>query len=235
MKNKLISGMVAVLCLLLLTPYRLRAETAPCPIDTPRAKEIWANAPQTPAALLQVLKAFMDNPKMNGFELGERLFGFAREDWGEPGGVLGAGLYSKRQINYFPFLRKGGPKGPSRKWLRRPTPYYPEEGYITLDENDDLLKIGIEGFRENFCLPPTLIKEILGEPERVTVGGKGALLLDYRVGENKKYLVEMTCRSRSDLYTYSKLISINAVEDIAKAFDDHKDSCMIALRIYRYK
>ena len=84
--DKIMFGVMAVLCLLLLAPHRLCAETPTGLVDTPRTREVRANEPKTPEELLQVLKSFMDNPRMNGYEFGEKISGIARENWGKPCG-----------------------------------------------------------------------------------------------------------------------------------------------------
>jgi len=176
MKNWTLAVKMIVLALLVLIPCGIRAEIPPCPVDTPRAKEIWANAPQTPEALLTVLKEFMDNPKMNGFEFYEKAFGLAREEWGEPSLDTKNGPHGGRLIRYVPFLAGAGQDSLPHKWIHPPAPYT-GDGSIELDENNNLRSLSISGFDKGFCVTPPLVRKILGEPERVVRGRDGLTLI----------------------------------------------------------
>lgn len=229
--------MVAVLFLALQAlPGICAEERTPGPVDTPRAREIWAQAPQTPEELLRVIKVFMDNPQMNGFDIGEKIFGLAREAWGPVAGVYANGP-GKQRIDYVPFLRGGGQKGPPYKPILLPTPYYfGGEGVITLAENDELMRLPIAGFKETFCLTPTLTREILGEPSSISLGNKGGMSLIYRIGrEHKKYTIGFGYKAYGPPIKGVDIVNRTTTnqQDFLKIIEDRKNFCAIRVSIHR--
>lgn len=237
MKNKMMLGMVAVLFLALQAlPGICAEERTPGPVDTPRAREIWAQAPQTPEELLRVIKVFMDNPQMNGFDIGEKIFGLAREAWGPVASVYANGP-GKQRIDYVPFLRGGGQKGPPYKPILLPTPYYfGGEGVITLAENDELMRLPIAGFKETFCLTPTLTREILGEPSSISLSNKGGLSLTYRITRgHEKYGIFISYYDPSKPAKGISLVTSTTTnqQEFLEIIEDRKNFCAISVSIGR--
>ena len=228
MKNRMMLGMVVLLFLALPASPGICAETVPGPIDTPRAREIWAQAPKTPEDLLRVLKSFMEYPQMSGFEIGEKIFGLDREAWGPIASVAANGPGKQRKL-YVPFLRGGGQKGPPYKQIQLPTPYYfGGEGDITLDENDGLISLHISRFKDTFCLTPALTREILGEPTKIDLGEYGLTLTYDIVMAPKKYVILLAYKTMNiklpRVRNYSRTI-IKEQEKFSKIFEDRKNSC----------
>lgn len=234
MKNRIIVWVIAFFALVLLPPCGLWAETPPpCPFDTPQAKKVWANAPQTPEALLRVLKEFMDNPQMNGFEFGEKISGIARGKWGAP--------YTAFSGEYFPFKNL---EPPSRyvngkfvpNW-ERPVPYYFGDSTIDLDKNGELEQVTLLGFKKNFCLTPALIREILGEPIEISLDDKGGLSVDYKKSyEQRQYKIVIACSPKQAIKTINKIINTTTDnEEFPRIFEERKNSCAIRVSIIRTK
>lgn len=161
---------------------------APCPVDTPRARKLWTNAPQAPEAMLQVVKEFMENPRMSGFELGEKLYGLDRDFWGPVESEISHGpeeYGNKKTLGYAPFFKGGGQKGPPNKpWklFAPPVSYHLGNSMaIGILDNGTLNGIALEGFRDGFCVTPALVRKILGEPG--TVGkGRHYVAVNYSAG-----------------------------------------------------
>jgi hypothetical protein len=176
MKNRMMFGLVALLFLALIASPKMGSSSVLA--DTPRTREIQANEPKTPEDLLQVLKSFMKkNPQMNGFDIGEKLSGIAKENWGEPYKTWG----NPRKNQYFPYVRGGKEIPPPAKQytgpavVRSTTPYsLMNDGLIEVDENGKLERIKIGKFKESFCLTPILTKEILGEPSSISLAVEAA-------------------------------------------------------------
>jgi hypothetical protein len=191
---------------------------------------VWANAPQTPEALLRVLQEFMDNPKMNGFEIGERILGIAREYWGAPYSV---GVYSPTKILEPPTPYTKDGKIIPRK--RPPIPYSFEDGIIELDKNSDLLDITLLKFKDGFCLTPALTREMLGEPESINMD-EGGLSLSYKIiSAQKKYSVLISYKTMHwqvpKVRNYTHTI-IKEKQKFSQIFKDRKDSCVMQVSIY---
>lgn len=229
MRNKMMFRVLALIFLFLLVPGGLCAETAPCPFDTPRAREVWANAPQTPEALLRVLKAFMDNPQMNGFELGEKILGIARENWGAP---YSFGTYSPFRSLEPPTRYSNGKLNPNRE---SPVPYYFEDGNIDLDKNGDLVQFTLLNFKKTFCLTPALTRGILGEPTRITLGDSGLSLVYTMAHAQREYGILISYKSmqmqpRGDR-NYSRTI-IKDKQEFQRIFEDRKNSCVTVVSVF---
>ena len=73
---------VIILCCCLLLPQTLLAEGKQETFNlTQRAQKILQQAPKTAEELLQIIKIFLENPDMNGYELGEKVSGVDRKYW----------------------------------------------------------------------------------------------------------------------------------------------------------
>lgn len=242
MKNRIILGIVALIFLALLkAPSGICEETTSALVDTTRTREIRANEPKTPEDLLRVLKSFMKkNPQMSGFDIGEKLSGIARENWGEPYGGLLRGT-----LEYAPYYRGGKNKPPPGKKanpsqvVKSTTPYHlsSEDGTIELEGQDRLRSIRIGGFKETFCLTPALAREILGEPSSISLGSKGSLLLKYNIAaEQKGYTISIYCTTKQVTKSLDRPAgTFTDKDEFPKIFEERKNTCADGISIYSNK
>lgn len=239
MKNRMMFGMMALLFLTLLAPSGICAESASGLVDTPRTREIRANEPKTPEDLLRVLKSFMENPQMSGFDIGEKISGIARENWGEPYGGKQDG-----SPQYFPYYRGGKKKPPPGEKespfqvVKSTTPYFlSDDGIIELEGQNRLRRIRVANFKETFCLTPALAREILGEPSSISLGSKGSLLLDYNIAsEQKRYAISIYCTTKQVTKGLDRPAgTFTEKDEFSKIFEERKNTCADGISIYSNK
>jgi hypothetical protein len=250
MKNRTMLRMLVLLFLVLLTPYRICAETVVGPVNTSRAREIQANAPKTPEELLIVLKAFFANPDMDGYDFGEKAIGVDKANWG-------------KGIEYqLPF--GGGPVIKSISFAigcftqTPPVPY--QFSTIKLDEQNKLLSFELIHLAQspNFLLTPAITKKFIGSPTELQItdptdefsGGMYYVRYYYKIGT---YNLSISFMEKGD--TPMSNISFmenddpgqklknkrwhHTDEQIQKertrrfSFDNHKDFLPVSLRLRR--
>jgi len=236
MNNRLMLVVLALFFLALLASTGILAFERPasCLVDNARTREIRANEPKTPEDLLLVLKSFMDNPQMSGYDIGEKISGIARENWGEPHGT-----------QYFPYIR-GGLKAPppdgryplSGGEVRSTTPYVlVDDGIIDLDEDGKLEQITLGFFKEDFCLTPPITREILGDPSSITLGDRG-LSLTYDIARAQKtnsilIAFKTISKQQSSIFRRDRAILVRDQHNFPKIFKERKDSCVMKVVIFK--
>ncbi|HIJ79431.1 MAG: hypothetical protein OEY01_11260 [Desulfobulbaceae bacterium] len=242
MRNKKMFRLLTLLCLALLAPTGIFAfeRLANGLVDTPRTREIRANEPKTPEDLLLVLKSFMDNPQMSGYDIGEKISGIARENWGEPvGKPMMGGTWS-----YSPCMRGGLKKhvidGKEYAFptAKQTTPYYlADDCTIALEGQGTLRRITIGSFKETFCLTPALARTILGEPSSLELGSKGSLLLKYNiVSERRRYKIYIYCTTKQVTKGFDKPDgTFTDKDEFPKIFEERKNTCAHGISIYGTK
>ena len=226
--------LLTLLCLALLAPTGIFAfeRLANGLVDTPRTREIRANEPKTPEDLLRVLKSFMENPQMSGYDVGEKISGIARENWGEPvGKPMMGGTWS-----YSPCMRGGLKKHviDGKEYVfptaKQTTPYYlSDDCSIILEGQGTLRRIIIGSFKETFCLTPALAREILGEPSSLILGDKGSLSLEYNgVSQQRKYNVGIYFEPKGTPNTQNKIVrTVEEPNEFPAIFKERQNSCAV--------
>lgn len=238
MKNRMVFGVMILIFLTLPAPLRIWAETTGGSVDTPRTRQIRADEPKTPEDLLRVLKSFMENPQMSGYDIGEKISGIARENWGEPAGKpMMGGAWS-----YSPCMRGGLIKHmiDGKEYVfptaKQTTPYYlSDDCTIALEGQGALRRIAIGSFKETFCLTPAFTREILGEPSSVSLGSKGSLLLEYDIvseqKQNKFYFLMYFNKKQVTKGLNESIGIFTNKEEFNKIFEQHKNMCIDGISI----
>lgn len=238
MRIRITFGLLTLFCLALIASAGICAESTNGLVDTPRTREIRANEPKIPEDLLRVLKSFMENPQMSGYEVGEKISGIARENWGAPVGkpMMGGSW------EYSPCMRGGLIKHviDGKEYVfptaKQTTPYYLSDYCtIALEGQGTLEHITIGSFKETFCLTPALTREILGEPSSLTPGDKGSLRLEYNVAtEQKRYAIRIYCVPKQDPKSLNKsLRTITNKDEFPRIFEERKNSYAVLVSVYR--
>ncbi len=199
---------VVLLVLALLTPTALWANSALEFKETARSKKILAEAPKTLEELLKVIKEFMDNPDMNGYEFVEDISGIDRLHWG-PESVEETS--KGRKYKLYAILCPKCPYGLNVEEKQNlPTVYYVRNINISL-EDDSLISVGIghlspkkELNNASFLLSPRIVRSFFKEPTSVSVTSArseyspGYYTLQYTYDIGKTYRLSFSFRAKDD-------------------------------------
>jgi hypothetical protein len=215
----------------------------------PRAQKIFEQAPKTPEELLTVIKEFMDNPNMNGYEFVENISGIDRAHWGlEHNGETAKG----DKFKSFAILC---PKCPYRqrglKIRALPTAYV--VGGSKIDpENDLLIEVGAS-FRRgkllnniSFVVTPATINDFFGKPAKVYVTSARSeyspgfydLRYTYNIGGRYEFGISFRAKQDDDPELQKqrwKHTAEQARKEIKqrKDFENHKNFIALGLSLYR--
>jgi hypothetical protein len=183
----------------------------------------------------------MENPQMSGYDIGEKISGIARENWGEPvGRPMMGGSWS-----YSPCMRGGLIKHviDGKEYVfptaKQTTPYYlADDCTIALEGQGTLRSIVINNFKETFCLTPALTSKIIGEPSSISLVSKGCLTLNYDIPP-KQYVIRINfCESSKKSNTknnkFTTEITTNNTE-FTKIFEEKKNAFAAVIYIYSAK
>ncbi len=209
-------------------------------VMTPRAQKIYDHAPKTPEQLLTLIKEFMDNPDMNGYEFVEKVSGIDREHWGD---ARISETSKGGKFNLYSPLRRGNPYNQQETDKRKlPTTYFVSD--IRFSSGDNVL---LSHLRVNFRLDigplssvalqitPTIAQNIFGEPTKIKVSSARSeyspgfynLSYFYNIG---KYELGISFREKDDEnHELQKLFWSHTAEQAQKEitrrkqFANHKD------------
>lgn len=231
MKNKLIFGVAAVLCLLLQAQHKLCAETATGMIDTPKTGEMWVNVPQAPEELLQVIKALFVNPDEDGHEFFEKQFGIDRLHWGKsaPSGWIESKFIHPSDLEHLHFQY--------------------QFGEVSLDRQYKVYKIELFFCKnKNFLMTPALTRKILGSPTRIDVSsprnenstGRYKIIYLYETVKYRLHIefVDRTEEESKDVrFTYRKHTpeQIQNEQFRRKSFEIHKNYLPLSMEVIRFE
>ncbi|MCB2181219.1 MAG: hypothetical protein KQH63_04300 [Desulfobulbaceae bacterium] len=250
---KIIFVNVMTLCCLLL-PQLLFAGGEPKEfVMTPRAQKIFDQAPKTPEALLKIIKEFMDNPSMNGYEFGERVSGIDREYWGPES--EGNDFRYNKNVLYKSYAPLCGNCPYSYRTAKRtlPTPYFVNDMKVVA-ENSHFMDISIsfqtrKRLMTNMTceMTPALVQQMLGTPTKIDVtsptyersSGRYYLRYYYNFG---RYELSIPFLAKGDNEPeLRKQRRSQTVEQIRqerkrrKNFANHKDFLALTLRLSRLR
>jgi len=170
--KKILMNVMIVLCFFMSQPLFAGAESTQFTM-TPRAQKIFDQAPQTPEALLKVVKEFLDTPMMNGYEFVERISGVDRQHLGpEKRWKTAKGVEKKMYEILCPKCPYDQGVGGKREL---PTPYIVHDIEFKPDD-DQIISVGIS-FRigrqplssMTFLVTPVIIRDFFGKPTGVYV------------------------------------------------------------------
>ena len=119
-----------------------------------RSEELAARAPKTPEEFLHLVREWMDDPYMDGYEFAERIIGVAREKWGPFNTAWG-----NRDFGPAYHMKNSG--------IHPPVPYQVIGLQITQNSNH-LWDIIIHLPDKNFCVNAEMVRNILGEPNKIS-------------------------------------------------------------------
>jgi hypothetical protein len=156
--------------------------------------------------------------------------GVARENWGMPGGTFSRG-YNKTETGYIPFVIGPRDRGPTGTIVDPPTPYNFNWGEINLDQDDHLLSISLRSFDKGFCVTPPLVRQMLGEADRV-VRRRNSLTLMYA----KQYWIKIIFYIKDHYkalpdHSWERLFDAKGIED---EFNILKDVCSREITLSRH-
>jgi len=237
--KKILMGVMIALCFFMPQPLFAGGESTQFTM-TPRAQKIFDQAPQTPEALLKVVKEFLDTPKMNGYEFGEKVSGIDREHWGEPSTVP---YKNSHFLMYFPFGTHS-PYHYRNQKLTPPTAYVSSNIKISQDRLLHDLIVDMVG--ENFCLSPLIVQKVLGKPTKINVMTPchefaSCYTVLYFYTKNG-YVIRITYPAKDIPFNYDDLCESGFVKNTEArvktkkelaSFENHKNICATILRIYR--
>jgi hypothetical protein len=231
MTNKMMSGIMVLLFLILLVPYRLCAETDAKKDDSTWSQELQTTVPQTPEDLLLVIKALFANPDGDGHEFFEKQFGIDRLHWGQgaPSGWIESKFIHPSNLEHLHF------------------PY--QFGEVSLDRQYKVYKIELFFYKnKNFLMTPVLTRKILGSPTKIDISSPrnensiGRYKTTY-LYETEKYRLHVEFMNQAEegnkevRFTYRK----HAPEQIQneqlrrKSFEIHKNYLPISLELIRFE
>ena len=162
---------------------------------------IQVNVPKTPEKLLQVFKDLLADPDVDGQEFCEKRLGIDRSSWVESNPRT---IYKKHLEPSF-----GSPPLPS-------APFHFQEATIN---HQDKLSVLVLTFYKNpsFRITPALTRQILGEPENISVSEPN---VDYSPGQYR-ISYRYSAKNYKKLYfTFRNADEANTPE-IKKAFRKH--------------
>jgi hypothetical protein len=216
---------------------------------TPRAQKIFDQVPKTPEELLKVIKGFMDNPNMDGYEFLEKILGSDRRNWG-PVEMSSKGFGDNRDIEY------GSVSYSRLKEEPLPVPYTVHQ--IKIDKQNKFLDIDLS-FYENpsFLLTPAVAQKILGPPSSIYVSspksefsiGSYWLLYLYHIefskveayklqiyfvkeGESDYPRTDQVCKRRHEYYLHTKQRR-KEEKRWRSSFENHKNFLPVSMRFAR--